>query len=278
MKFSLPDGGELHLKPLSDADYEQARQVATKSLDICPTCGGRDQMIHGAGVKFWDSPGYLYQGEQHECNCAAQIALYTRYVLANIGEQYMRLDWDDFAGAEVADRTVREYIEHWQSFMAHGFGLTFASKKQGVGKTWAATHIGKELIKRRQRVYFVDFVAMVDAFCGDIDQKREIERRMRETTLLILDDVRAGISERQNDLYALKFEVVIRHRTNFNLPTIFTTNLTEGQFEEEFPRIYSLLASKQSWVEMNGLDYRRQSDTAVATMEMIMRGEVRPIT
>lgn len=263
----------LDFKPLSDQEYDLIHRYAR--LDVCPTCGGREERMEEGAIPQWKSPGYTFNGKHHDCDCRLQLMLYSRYLLANIGTQYMRLDWDDFSGVKDADRWVRDYIKNWQGFLAHGFGLTFASKSQGVGKTWAATHIGKELIKKRQKVYFLDFVEMVNAFCVD---DKEIEQRMRDTTFLILDDVRSGISERQTDLYALKFEVVVRHRTNFNLPTLFTTNLTTTEFEEAFPRIYSLIAPKQNWIGMNGVDYRKLSTTAEQTAEMIARGEVRPIT
>lgn len=268
----------LTLRPLPDAEFERARKMG-RYADRCPTCGGREETIpDSGGVKAWKSRSYRFRGVEQMCDCQVQIALYYRYLLANIGDQYMRLDWDDFNGADEADTMVREYVGNWQSFHAHGYGLTFSSPSQGVGKTWAATHIAKELIKWRQRVYFLDFVKMVDAFCGDLTEKQDVERKMNETTLLVLDDVRAGISDRQTDLYALKFEVVIRHRTNFNLPTIFTTNMTEDEFEQEFPRIHSLIAAKQLWIDMNGVDYRKRSQTAIETIEMIHRGEVSPIT
>lgn len=275
MKFKLADGGTLTLKPLSDDDYALARRLAPTSLDVCPTCGGKEEKVPDSGIKRWASHGYRLDGNEHKCDCQAQLALYARYILANIGPQYQRLDWDEFAGTEEANAMVRQYTSQWQNFFRHGFGLTFSSKTQGVGKTWAATHIGKELIKRRQKVFFLDFIEMVDAFCND---DTAMMRRMRETTFLILDDVRMGISERQNDLYALKFEIVIRHRTNYNLPTIFTTNLTEEEFEENFPRIYSLIRPKQMWINMNGVDHRKLSETGVATAEMVARGEIRPIT
>lgn len=264
------------LKPLTDSEYDLAERLA-RTLAVCPTCGSKEEAVSGAGIKLRQSPGYYLDGEHHDCDCDMQIVLYAHYLVAGIGTQYMRLDWNDFSGTKEADRWVQDYIENWRQFLLHGFGLTFASKTQGVGKTWAATHIGKELIKQRQKVYCIDFVKMVDSFC-DPALRPEIEQRMREATFLILDDVREGISERQTDLYALKFEVVVRDRTNFNLPTIFTTNLTREEFEGEFPRIYSLIASKQHWVEMNGEDHRKKVDTAEETAAMIAAGEVRPIT
>lgn len=272
MRFTLPDGQEINLKPLSDKEYDQIGDIT-----VCPTCGGKEEYLV-PGVKEFKHRTYKYQGEEQECICESQIALFTRYRLAQIGDQYMRLDWQDFHGTEDADKWVREYIENWRGFFAHGFGLTFSSKDLGVGKTWAATHIGKELIKRNQKVYFQDFVQMVDTFCSDPDQKRTLEVQMKEVPLLIVDDVLPGISERQRDLYAMKFEVVIRHRTNFSLPTIFTTNMTKDQFEQEFGRLYSLTQARQQWIKMSGADHRKRSETASEIAAMIINGEIAPIT
>lgn len=263
------------MRPLTDQEYEEARSRSPRSLDICPTCEGTYKLNREAGVKAWESKGYRYRGEHHDCDCKTQMALYRRYLLANIGDQYMRLNWDDYEGPQEVNEAVASYIENWKDFLAHGFGLTFSSQNLGVGKTFASATIGKALIKKGQKVYFQDFVQMIDAFLSD--DRSHIESKMKEATFLIIDDVMSGKSEKQTDLYGLKFEVVIRHRTNFNLPTIFTTNMTEDQFEKAFERIYSLTAPKQMWIAMNGNDYRKDVSVAEETALMIRNGERRPI-
>jgi DNA replication protein DnaC len=267
------------LRFLNDREYSEAERLARLSgvpLDICPTCGGREEEIPGSdGVKTFQSRTYRFRGEEHQCNCQAQIALRARYLLANIGDQYMRLDWDDFDGSEDAKNMVPHYIANWQAYQRNGMGLEFGGASLGVGKTFAATTIGKGLIKQGQRVFFIPFIEMVSAF--ESEDKNDLERKMRETTFLILDEILPARSERQRDFYATKFEALIRFRTNFNLPTITTTNLSETDIAEEYSRTYSLLQAKQGRIDMSGVD-KRMGQIRVENMELVMNNEVRPIT
>ncbi len=272
MRVTLKDQ-QLHLRRLSDPEYEEAEALAQglgKSLLVCPTCDRYVDLIEVNPT----TPTYRFRGEEFRCDCRAQIALYARYLLANIGEQYMRLDWEDFEGTEDAKLFVAKYLDNWANYRKHGWGLELGGPL-GVGKTFAATHIGKSLIKFGQRVYFVPFVEMVSAF--EKQDGEEIERRIRSTPFVILDEVLGARSERQEDFYHTRFEAIIRHRTNFNLPTIITTNLGQQALDRAYPRTYSLLAAKQSRIEMEGEDARR-TKIALENMELIANGEVRPIT
>lgn len=278
MKIKLGDK-EYKLRFLNDREYAEAERLARLSgvsLDVCPTCGGREEEIPGSdGVRAFVSRKYNFRGEEHDCNCQAQIALRARYLLANIGDQYMRLDWADFDGATEAQQMVPHYIEKWQAYQRNGMGLEFGGASLGVGKTFAATTIGKGLIKHGQRVFFIPFVEMVSAF--ESEDKNDLERKMRETTFLILDEILPARSERQRDFYATKFEALIRFRTNFNLPTITTTNLSEQEIAEEYPRTYSLLQAKQGRIDMSGID-KRMGQIRIENMDLVMNNEVRPIT
>jgi DNA replication protein DnaC len=267
------------LRSLNDREYTEAERLARISgvpLDICPTCGGREEVLEGSGgIRSFVSRTYRFRGEEHDCNCQEQIALRARYLLAGIGEQYMRLNWDDFDGTDAARKWVSTYDEKWKSFKKNGMGLEFGGSQLGVGKTFAATTVGKNLIKQGQKVFFIPFIKMVTAF--ESEDKEDLERQMRETTFLILDEIRPATSERQYNLYADKFEVLIRFRTDMNLPTIITTNLTEHEITREYPRVYSLLAAKQVRVEMSGED-RRKEQIGLENLELTLNDEVRPIT
>jgi DNA replication protein DnaC len=272
-------GGEYKLRLLNDREYSEAERLARLSgvaLDICPTCGGREEEIPGSGgVRAFASRAYKFRGEEHECNCQVQMALRARYLLANIGDQYMRLDWADFDGSQEAQKWVPYYIGHWKSFKQNGMGMEFGGESLGVGKTFAATTIGKGLIREGQRVFFIPFIEMVSSF--ESDDATELDRKMRETTFLILDEILPAKSERQRDFFADKFEALIRFRTNFNLPTIITTNLGEEQIAEDYPRTYSLLQAKQIRVDMSGSD-KRMGQIRQENMDLVLNDEVRPIT
>lgn len=273
------NGQTLRLRRLSDPEYNRAERLARMSgvsLDVCPTCGAKEEEIPGSrGIMHFQNGLYKYRGEEWFCDCQAQMALRTRYLLANIGEQYMRLNWADYEGPDEVKAYVAQYLDNWKDFKAHGMGMEFGGKGLGVGKTFGATHIGKEMVKQGQKVFFIPFVEMVSAF--EDDNANEIEDRIRNTTYVILDELLPPWSERQHQFYAMKLEAMIRHRTNHNLPTILTTNLTQDELHEYYPRTYSLLAAKQLRIDMSGAD-ARIGKIAEENLELAANGEIRPIT
>lgn len=201
------------------------------------------------------------------------MLLRRHYLLAGIGDQYQRLDWSDFRGTDDAKDAVKLFLDRWKGFKLNGMGLEFSSPRLGVGKTFAATHVGKELIKMGESVFFVPFLTAVRILLED----REGEERLRDTTVLILDEIGTGMSEAQDTLFSMKFEELIRHRTNYNRVNVITTNLTAEQLYDAYPRTYSLLAAKQLRIEMDGED-ARQSFIELENIELIANDEVRPIT
>lgn len=219
---------------------------------------------------------YKLHGEKHPCDCDTQITLRKHYLIAGIGDQYQRLDWDaEYDGDENASFGVEQYLENWKNLRRHGMGIEFTSPNLGVGKTFAATHIAKFLIKQGEKVKFVHFKDVISAF--EKSNAEEIEEELKSVTYLVLDEVLAPVSPAQANLFGPKFEELIRHRTNLNLPTIMTTNLTEDQLKESYPRTYSLLQAKQVRIPMKGSDQRR-GQVASHNLELALNGEIRPIT
>ena len=265
------------LKNLTDQEYDLATKLAKSKLplDQCPTCGSKMEAIPGSGgVKQRINGIYKYLGKEYDCECDAQIALRSRYLVANIGEQYQRLDWDEWSGCPDTKTAVDLYLSEWEQFFRQGMGLEFYSSALGTGKTFAATHIGKELIKQGQSVYFIPFIEMVAAF--DRQDSDYIANRVRESGFVILDEVIPPISEAQKSFFATQLEALIRHRTNNNLPTIMTTNMDQETLNAAYPRTYSLLSAKQMRQEVAGTD--RRESIGIKEMEIIANGETRPIT
>ena len=205
------------------------------------------------------------------------MALRKHYLLAGIGDQYMRLDWNDYIGSDSVKDSVALYLDRWIGFKLNGMGIEFYSPALGTGKTFAATHVGKELIKKGEAVYFKQFREIISLYEKDPDYRHREENRLRDTTILILDEVVPPVSQGQKGLFAEKFEELIRHRQNFNRVTIMTTNLEPKELSEIYPRTYSLLEAKQMRVKMIGGD-RRIGMIDMENIELIANGEVRPIT
>jgi DNA replication protein DnaC len=263
----------LNLPRLSNAEYEYVASLTRQSgtpIDACPTCHARRIEV-APGVYGWENGTYRYRGEDRPCDCDTQIALRKHYLLAGIGDQYMRLDWADYHGDPAVKDPVETFLDKWQAFKDNGMGMEFASRNLGVGKTFAATYVGKELIKRGEKVLFTPFLDSVS-----FDDKA-LRERLRTTTVLILDEVVPPVSDRQQQFFAGEFEEIIRFRTNFNRVTIMTTNIEPDQLRATFPRVYSLLEAKQIRVLMRGDDARR-SLIAEENLELALNNEVRPIT
>lgn len=187
----------------------------------------------------------------------------------------MRLDWNrDFHGDKAAQDGVALYLHKWPSFKINGVGMEFAGKGIGIGKTFAATTVGRELVKLREDVYFIPFGEMLHAMRYE---DLETLDRMQNVNVLILDEVQQPPNEALSSVMANHFERIIRNRTNYNGVTIMTTNMTEEELDDEYPRTYSLLSAKQLRVEMTGKDARK-GHTAMKNLELSMNDEVRPIT
>lgn len=269
------NGQKIELRRISDEEFDAAQELAgsmSRSLNRCPTCRtSRSERTDNPDLV----PTYRLNGIEHPCDCQSQETLYRHYLVAGIPDQYMRLNWEDYAGSPQARKNVEDYLNNWESFFQHGFGFEFGGPAMGIGKTWCATHMGKELVKRGQKVFFTPFVEMVSAF--EKENGVGLEKKIRNTPFVILDDIMPPRSERQANFYHTRFEAIIRHRTNYNLPTIITTNLTEDELNSYYPRTYSLLSAKQVRVDMDGDDARRHK-IGEEELTLSLMNEVKPIT
>lgn len=247
----------MKLKRLTNNEYDEAESRAGGiPLDECPTCGARSD-------------------EDGDCeNCEEQRSLRKHYLAANIGDQFQRLDWSEYDNESVKEY-VTGYLNKWTTAKRLGTGIEFYSKRMGSGKTFSATYVAKELIKKGEQVFFIPFDQMVSTYSKADAEKWEA--RLKGVTVLVLDEVIAPTSVAQGMFFSTKFEELIRHRTNYNLPTITTANLTPTDFEQHYPRLYSLLDAKQIKVEVIGKD-ARQGRRAEKNFKLLMEEKVEPIT
>ena len=256
-----------------DAIEERARALG-KSLRICPTCGNRASELI-TGVQVWDPGTYRLDDIEYPCNCEQQIALFRHYLLARIPEEYMRLSADDYFGDANAWDQMQSYLDHWEGFKAQGLGLEFYAERQGVGKTFLATYVARELIKLGEQTYYIDFRTILNLYTKEL--REETEELIRNMGVLVLDEVIPPSSIAQQTFFADRFEELIRYRTNYNRVTIMTTNMMPDALEQFYPRTYSLLAAKQIRIQVNGLQDAR-TDVGVMNLELALNNERRPIS
>lgn len=258
-------------KPLKNGELEQvlAHSDWKKYGGKCPTCE--------------DTGTFRYKDEEFVCPDDdyghVRTRLFQMYLAANIPEQYQVLIWDEYPHPDVK-QGVEDYLTQFKSFYHHGMGLELLSRHMAVGKTWAATHVLREVVKLGYKGWFVDFVQMKDYYELPDHQERVFKtRQVREVPVLVIDDVRKPVSPAQEQFFSDQLESVIRERTNNNLVTIMTSNLEPAQIEKHFPRVYSLLSAKTiaRCVLPNTGDAR--SGIAYETNEALaLMGERRPVT
>jgi DNA replication protein DnaC len=256
-------------------EVERLIKASPTKSDECPTCGTKPIEV-APGITEWGNSTYHYLGEDHLCDCEEQKALFRHYLLARIPQEYMNLGLDNYYGDEDALAAAEAYLEKWPNNRKHGMGLGFYSKTQGTGKTFLACYLARELVKRGESVYYVYFRNIVSTYELPYEARKNEEDRLRDCTVLILDEVARPVSEAQRALFAEKFEELIRHRSNYNKVTILTTNLTSKELDEIYPRTYSLLAAKEEPIKVNGNDVRKEGIWTV-NKTLVENGEVRPL-
>ena len=242
--------------------------------DECPVC-------------HWDLKDedykkvYSYKGIEYPCpdNDYGHVMylLAKRYWLSFIPLEYQMLLWEEFPYPELA-KDIENYIENFKRIRLSGMGFTFWSETMGTGKTWAATHILKELVKQGYDCHFALFMGMPSYYELDDPEDRALKmRRIREAEVLVLDDVKAPFSEAQRNFFEDKMEQLLRERLSSCFPTIVTSNLSSKEFARHYPRCSSLLAAKNQEVELRGTDWRQNSGW-LTNQELYLQGETRPIT
>lgn len=232
--------------------------------NVCPTCLNTNK--------------YVYNGEELECSDDAfghpQLRLYKLYLTANIPYQYHTLEWEKYPHKD-DKKSIEQYIDNFQSLRFNGTGLSFHGSR-GTGKTWAAAHILKNLVRQGFDGWFVDF-REIRGWNGSMDQEDIMwnMNRIRECEVLVLDEIVEPFSEGSRGVYEDILENIVRHRTNHNLPILYTTNMSEDDMGKAYPRVNSLLSAKQYVYNIDGQDKRIEAWKD--NEELILNGERRPV-
>lgn len=262
---------------MSNKQFDEVERLIERRNDghVCPTCGASPVEV-APGIEDWAPSTYRLNSREHSCACDYQSTLLRHYLLAHIPDGYIRLSAGDYVGDPGAWGSVEAYLANWDNARRHGLGLGFYSRSQGTGKTMLATFLARELVKRGESVYYINFRTLVGLYDTPRDERAHEEERIRNDMVLVLDEIARPVSEAQRSFYGEKFEELIRYRTDYGRVTIMTTNLTPTELDTLYPRTYSLLAAKQKNIHINGSDIRREGIFDV-NEELALNGEIRPI-
>lgn len=235
---------------------------------ICPVCEGNGE--------------YVYQGITYPCEDDdyghKALRLAKLYWMAFIPLQYQLLVWDEFPHADVKE-DLDDYIRDFSRLRLTGMGWTIYGEEMGTGKTWAATHVLRELAKQGYDCHFASFLGVKGYFeLDDKDERMFKIKRIREAEVLVLDEVKMPLSQAQQEFFEDKLEELLRERSYMNFPTIVTSNMDLDKFERWYPRCYSLLSGSNEPLHLTGEDARKSGMVFENNVKLALKGETRPIT
>lgn len=166
--------------------------------------------------------------------------IYDRYFPCSFKNMTSRPLPDGIAGAM---KQAKEYAQHFNEYEKRGVGVIFIGPV-GTMKTSMAVGIAQELLRNGRGVMFVPLAELFDNLVRMSKQKDNteflaFENRLKETSLLILDDLG---TEYPGDWIRNKVDAIISHRYNRLKPICITTNLLPGEMAERYQeRVYDRL-------------------------------------
>lgn len=180
--------------------------------------------------------------------------------------------WEHTPDNEKPLRVCMRYVDHFAEMLEDGQGLLLYGPV-GTGKTYAAACIANELIDRRHIVVMTSFVRLLNAFDGKAQD--DIEKRMNDADLLIIDDLGA---ERGTDYALERVYSFIDSRYRSGKPLMLTTNLTIGYMQTasdiRYTRIYDRIFEMCYPVRFEGQSFRKtQAAERTERMKRLLEGE-----
>lgn len=129
---------------------------------------------------------------------------------------------------------ARAYGDNIRENVREGVGLLLKGEV-GTGKTTLAICIMRRAIENQIPAYFLPMASLVDTLfmLRDNNERWKFQKKVRETTVLILDDLGA---ESRQEFIASAIDSIITERNNRGLPTFITTNLTNEELVAKYSK------------------------------------------
>lgn len=151
-------------------------------------------------------------------------------------------------------KAAYRYAQNLKDHIRKGEGLIF-SGTAGRMKTTLACCIAQKAIDAHVGVYFISMPELLDMLVSmsrnrDTTELRNFESRIRDISLLILDDFGA---EYPSGWVLNKVDAIITNRYNNLKPVIITTNLLKGEMQERYvTRVFDRLRSANRLLTVSG--------------------------
>ncbi len=195
---------------------------------------------------------------------------------SNIPQKFKDCTFDD---VEVLPDNVaqfkmcKRYSHKFDSIRKNNQGLLLYGGV-GNGKTLLSCCIANDLLEKGKSVYFISLVDAVEKFNNFDVNKEEIINRVKQTSLLIVDDLGA---ERSTDFAKEIVYNIINTRYEVAKPMIVTANLTIQQMQEttdlRCKRIYDRVFENCYPIRFDGSSYRlKKAANSFDEMSEILKG------
>lgn len=163
------------------------------------------------------------------------------------------------SGIADAMRQAKDYAEHFPEYEKRGVGVIFIGPV-GTMKTSMAVGIAQHLLRNGRSAMFVPLAELFDNLVRMSKQKDNaeylaFESRLKETSLLILDDLG---TEYPGDWIRNKVDAIISNRYNRMRPICITTNLVPGEIAGRYQeRVYDRLKGSSLVISVAAESQRR---------------------
>ena len=129
---------------------------------------------------------------------------------------------------------IVQYLEELELNIKHGRGLILMGPV-GTGKSSAASAVLQYGLQRDYGGMFIGMSSLLDTIFTTKEKNREewveFERRLRETTLLVIDDLG---TEKPEGWVQIKLDSIVSERYNRMKPIIVTTNLDAKELKNTY--------------------------------------------
>ena len=235
------------LDKLPEADVQE--------LNKCEKCGRKIFKIDGTEVGCECDLIKQMQSDiqKQKAKAFADQSIITEYYKSKRLRDYERNSEDQMKAFQLA----KDYIINFDDYRKKGTSLIIQGSP-GTGKTHIAASIRNALVERNYKVYFItlpEYLDEIKAAFNEPNKRYTIDRMVRESDLLIVDDVGAN---RMTDFAIEEFFKLVDARVG--KCTIYTTNQTAEEFNKtrDLKRVFSRMMNESKIVPLNGQDYRME--------------------
>lgn len=209
------------------------------------------------------------------CHCFQQASIDLLYMQSNLREILEQENFSTFSFEYYSDemtdpltgltslQTARRAFDECQRFVQdfdHCFANLFLYGDTGLGKTFLAHCIAKELLERAHSVVYFSSFRLFELFADSAFGRKEFseqtmpEQHIFDCDFLIIDDLG---TELVNSFVSSELFHVLNERIQHRKSTLISTNLTLATFADTYSeRVFSRISSNYTMLKMIGDDIR----------------------